>query len=191
MIVSLLDLTKVGICTLLTFSVTFIDETEGLSNNYEPESESDAPFAPSEDRPSVSAGSTSSSHVPRSAGSPSLSSIRLILESDTGQTPKSHGDSSSLGAMNPAIVDTPSHHSNTSKSPIFSHEVFAQLPSPNPSTGKAIAEDETLALTFDEFQNSIALPPPSIYLDTPVWPLTDPSEAVLLRHFVQNLATWV
>lgn len=25
----------------------------------------------------------------------------------------------------------------------------------------------------------------------PIWPLTDPSEALLLRHFVQNLAIWV
>ena len=178
-------------CAPLTYPVTFIDETEGLSNSYESESESDAHFAPSEDRPSVSAGSNSSSHVPRSAGSPSLTSIRLILESDTVETTTSPGNSSSLGAMKPSIVDTPSHHSNSSRSPIFPHEVFAQLPSPNPSTGKAIAEEDTLTLTFDEFQNTIAPPPPSIYLDTPVWPLTDPAEAVLLRHFVQNLATWV
>lgn len=32
---------------------------------------------------------------------------------------------------------------------------------------------------------------PQIYSRTPIWPLTDPSEALLLRHFVQNLATWV
>ncbi|KIN05899.1 hypothetical protein OIDMADRAFT_113285 [Oidiodendron maius Zn] len=32
---------------------------------------------------------------------------------------------------------------------------------------------------------------PAIYSDTPIWPLTDPSEALLLRHFVQNLATWL
>jgi len=31
----------------------------------------------------------------------------------------------------------------------------------------------------------------SIYSDAPIWPLTDPSEALLLRHFVQNLAIWV
>jgi hypothetical protein len=30
-----------------------------------------------------------------------------------------------------------------------------------------------------------------IYLDHPIWPLTDDSEALLLRHYVQNLATWV
>ena len=178
-------------CALLTSPVTFIDETEGLSNSYESGSESDAPFAPSEGRPSVSAGSTSSSHVPRSTGSPSLTSIRLILDSDAVQTPKSQGNSSSLGALNPSVVGTPGHHSNPSKTPIFPHDIFAQLPSPNPSTGKAVAEENALILAFDEFQNTIAPPPPSIYLDTPVWPLTDPSEAVLLRHFVQNLATWV
>lgn len=32
---------------------------------------------------------------------------------------------------------------------------------------------------------------PQIYSSAPVWPLTDPSEALLLRHFVQNLAIWV
>ncbi|PMD35790.1 hypothetical protein L207DRAFT_94577 [Hyaloscypha variabilis F] len=174
-----------------TSDLTFIDETEGLSNSYESGSESDAPFAPSEGRPSVSAGSTSSSHVPRSTGSPSLTSIRLILDSDAVQTPRSQGNSSSLGALNPSVVGTPGHHSNPSKTPIFPHDIFAQLPSPNPSTGKAVAEEDALILAFDEFQNTIAPPPPSIYLDTPVWPLTDPSEAVLLRHFVQNLATWL
>ncbi len=74
---------------------------------------------------------------------------------------------------------------------MFPHDDFAQLPSPDPSTGKAIAEDDSVALAYGPFQNGIDPPPPSIYLDTPVWPLTDPSEAVLLRHFVQNLATWV
>lgn len=32
---------------------------------------------------------------------------------------------------------------------------------------------------------------PQIYSRAPIWPLTDPSEALLLRHFVQNLAIWV
>lgn len=177
--------------TLTPFPVTFVDETEGLSNNYESESESDTPFPPSEGGPSVSAGSTSSSHVSRSAASPSLSSIRLIVDSDTGQTPRSPENATSLGTTNPSTLDTTGQHSMSSKSP-FSHDDFTQLPSPGPSTGKPIAEDDLVGITYDAFQNTIAPPPsPSIYLDTPVWPLTDPSEAVLLRHFVQNLATWV
>lgn len=32
---------------------------------------------------------------------------------------------------------------------------------------------------------------PSIYSEEPIWPLQDPSQALLLRHFVQNLAIWV
>jgi hypothetical protein len=32
---------------------------------------------------------------------------------------------------------------------------------------------------------------PHVYLDEPVWPLTDHSEAVLFRHFIQKLAIWV
>lgn len=37
----------------------------------------------------------------------------------------------------------------------------------------------------------IASTTPQIYSGAPIWPLTDPSEALLLRHFVQNLAIWV
>lgn len=174
-----------------TNDLTFIDETEGLSNSHESGSESDTPFAPSEDRPSTSAGSTSSSHIPRSAVSPSLSSIRLILDSDTGQTPRSPRSFPSLGTMNPSILDKPGVKIISSKPSIFSNDDFVQLPSPDPSTGKAFVEEDSVSLTYEGFQNSIAPPPPSIYLDTPVWPLTDPSEAVLLRHFVQNLAIWL
>jgi hypothetical protein len=173
-------------------SVTFIDETEGLSNSYESGSESDTPFAPSDDRPSISAGSTSSSYVPRSAVSPSLSSIRLIPDSRTGETTRGPENATSFGVMNSSTLDTLGQHSLPSSSPVFSHDGFAQLPSPDPSTGKAMAEEEPVTLTYNAFQTGIdPPPPPSIYLDTPVWPLTDPSEAVLLRHFVQNLATWV
>lgn len=32
---------------------------------------------------------------------------------------------------------------------------------------------------------------PHIYLDKPVWPLKDLSEAMLFRHFVEKLAIWV
>jgi hypothetical protein len=172
--------------------VTFIDETEGLSNSYESGSESDTPFAPSRDRPSISASSTSSSHVPRSALSPSLSSIRLIPDSSAGRTPRSPENAISLGTSNSSTLDSLVQHNLLSKSPIFSHDDFAQLPSPDPSTGKPIAEEDSVALSYNPFPSSIApAPPPSIYLESPVWPLTDPSEAVLLRHFVQNLATWV
>jgi hypothetical protein len=173
--------------------VTFVDETEGLSNSYESESESDTPFEPSEDRPSISAGSTSSNHVPRSAVSPSLSSsVQLIQGSDAAQTPRSPENSTLVGIIIPPHFDKPRKSNMSSKSPIFSHDDFVQLPSPNPSTGKAFVEEDSVVLTYETFQSSIAPPPtPSIYLDTPVWPLSDPSEAVLLRHFVQNLAIWV
>jgi hypothetical protein len=117
----------------------------------------------------------------------------LIRDSRSGQIPRSPENITSLGATNSSTLDTLGQHSLSSSSPVFSHDGFAQLPSPDPSTGKAIAEEEPVALAYDAFPASIAppLPPPSIYLNTPVWPLTDPSEAVLLRHFVQNLATWV
>ena len=176
---------------LITSIVTFIDETEGLSNSYESGSESETPFAPSEDRPSVSADSTASSQVDRSAVSPSLSSIRLIPDSVIRRTPRSAENALPLGSL-ASTIDILGQHNLSSKSPVFPHNDFEQLPSPDPSTGKAIAEEDSVALAYDPFQTGIEPPPPpSIYLDTPVWPLTDPSEAVLLRHFVQNLATWV
>lgn len=45
--------------------------------------------------------------------------------------------------------------------------------------------------THSTHQHSHSPPLPPIYSSTPIWPLTDPSEAFLLRHFVQNLAIWV
>lgn len=174
-----------------TKDLTFIDETEGLSNSHESGSESDTPIAPSEDRPSVSADSTASSQVYRSAVSPSLSSIRLIPDSITSRTTRSPENALPLESL-ASTIDILGQHNLSSKSPVFPHNEFEQLPSPDPSTGKAIAEEDSVALAYDPFQTGIEPPPPpSIYLDTPVWPLTDPSEAVLLRHFVQNLATWL
>lgn len=52
------------------------------------------------------------------------------------------------------------------------------------STKKDI-QDKRIA-TFQNLNGLLA-----IYSHSPIWPLTDPSEALLLRHFVQNLAIWL
>jgi hypothetical protein len=174
--------------------VTFVDETEGLSNSYESGSESDTPFPPSEDRPNGSPRSSSPSLLSRSVVSPSLGSVSMIPGSDTGHTPSTPENSTLVGNTDSSTLDE--QQSITTKPPIFPHNDYAQLPSPNPSTGKALTEEDPVALTYVNspygFQSSVTSPAlPSIYLDAPVWPLTDPSEAVLLRHFVQNLAIWV
>jgi hypothetical protein len=64
------------------------------------------------------------------------------------------------------------------------------------STAKAFAEEDGPSISLypetpSTFQDSSPSTFPSIYLDEPVWPLTDPAEANLLRHFVQNLAIWL
>jgi hypothetical protein len=76
----------------------------------------------------------------------------------------------------------------SSNQPILSYDDFSQLQARRQTTGKALAYAEgNIGVQSSVAQQSL----PSIYLSAPVWPLTDPSEALLLRHFVQNLATWV
>jgi hypothetical protein len=152
--------------------VTFVDETEGLFNNYESGSESDTPFPPPEDRPNGSDRSPSPSVLSRSVVSPSLGSVSVIPGSDTGQTPRTPENSALLGNTDSSTHDE--SHSVPAKPPIFRHDDYAQLPSPNPSTGKALAEEDPVALTYVEgpygFQSGVAPQPPmpSIYLDAPV-----------------------
>jgi hypothetical protein len=40
-------------------------------------------------------------------------------------------------------------------------------------------------------QRSSMLHTSPTYLERPIWPLKDPSEALLFRHYVENLAIWV
>ena len=70
-----------------------------------------------------------------------------------------------------------------------------QLPSPAPSTQhdrRSTRAPSIYSASIFSYDGVLEKnPSPNIYLDKPVWPLKDPEEALLLRHFVQKLAIWV
>jgi hypothetical protein len=180
---------------MMTSLVTFIDENEGLSNSFDSGSESDVPFPPSEDRPSDSPKSSSPSLLSRNTLSPSLGSTGIIPDSDSRSIPRTPKNDISFGDTDSSAHGELGQENIAPKPAMFSHHDFAQL-SPSDPTAKALPEEDSIVLSYAKYHHGFQIsvvpqPLPSIYLDTPVWPLTDPSEAVLLRHFVQNLATWV
>jgi hypothetical protein len=82
--------------------------------------------------------------------------------------------------------------SNTSN---LSHEA-QPLFSSNPLTIEGLLNKSGTDVSYQNFaesypHNGESPPLPPIYSEKPVWPLTNPEEARLLRHFVQNLAIWV
>lgn len=165
--------------------VTFVDETQELVNNYEDESDIenvDVGIAGVVESPhSTSATQVSQSESPH----PSWTLVR---------TPRPLSVSSLVHAESPFIGPL-SEHVSLPKLPPLPRDL-TQLPSPSsfnvrrqidgeiPSTGEFVEVNTSFSN-----QRSPSLPP--IYTNKPVWPLTDPAEALLLRHYVQNLAIWV
>jgi hypothetical protein len=73
-------------------------------------------------------------------------------------------------------------------------EPLPLIASANPLTIEGILNKgatETLREVPQIYGHGEGSPIPPIYSDRPVWPLADPAEAKLLRHFVQKLAIWV
>ncbi|KAK3937455.1 hypothetical protein QBC46DRAFT_392691 [Diplogelasinospora grovesii] len=70
------------------------------------------------------------------------------------------------------------------------HEDASQKHGPQDTASNAL---ENRASRQDSEQQNVGLCllTPRIYLDEPVWPLSNPAEAVLFRHFVQKLAIWL
>jgi hypothetical protein len=171
--------------------VTFVNETDATVNSYEDDSESEAPNQASENGPT---------------GSPCSSSTQL-LQSESPRSPIRHRPSwtlentprpisvSSLEQADSAFIGPMPQPSILPTLPSSTQD-FIQLPSPSsPSYGR-VSENDIASLsrqpTQPTFENILqSAPLPSIYLETPVWPLKDPAEALLLRHYVQNLAIWV
>lgn len=107
---------------------------------------------------------------------------RKITRSETAETPRT-------------VIST-DHTSSPTYGPLEQYERPLKRPrSANDASGHLLNEIDTPSRYAEEdnsYRSNIApVSLPSIYLETPVWPLTDPAEAILLRHFVQNLAIWV
>jgi hypothetical protein len=119
-----------------------------------------------------------------------LGSTRITPDPGNGNFPKTAEDALSGEVTASSTHDELGQQKISSEQTKLSYNTLARMQALYQTTGKA------MALTYAEdhpgFRSSLAQDSlPSIYLSTPVWPLTDPSEAALLRHFVQNLAIWV
>lgn len=162
--------------------MTFSDETPRLVGNHDDmESESESSDSEMESRHS------SLSIASRSRGAASQIPSRRSLRSEIPQAPLKSSLIRAKGAR---------RHSNLPSMPGVAHFNFAQPTSPNATLSKDRFDSSfNPGISFLEADNAlesvVLSQPPSIYLEAPIWPLTDPSEALLLRHYVQNLATWV
>ncbi len=174
--------------------VTFIDETESLANNHDYDSESDNGDPFPEPGPEDTPISTSTSQFTHDETS----------HSPFGNQQNQKSDASGAGLPrtvlswdhpSPPILE-PHHQVSLPRLPGLPHHDFLRLPSSVPSGPSSLLNNDTSSHNLTADRNSFRENPtpislPSIYLSKPVWPLTDPSEARLLRHFVQNLAIWV
>lgn len=103
---------------------------------------------------------------------------------------------SSFGQLGSPVSTFSERHTNPD-SPVFSHDDSPQVSLPDLPLAKGQGDNDGATVsTYSESTHMLpdredASPLSPIYLELPVWPLTDPSEALLLRHFVQNLAIWV
>jgi hypothetical protein len=176
--------------------VTFIDETEGVVDNFDDYGTDSEGQSPPKARRTESSLTIDAVIHPENESPVSHSPSHMHLAS--GIIPRSAPNPSRIGATSP-VRALPQHGIPTSRSQGLAQTVIQygpHLPSPDLSTTKAFAEEDAPSIslypeTSSTFQDSSPSTFPSIYLDEPVWPLTDPAEANLLRHFVQNLAIWV
>jgi hypothetical protein len=176
--------------------VTFVDETQGVVDNFDDYGTDSEGQSPPKARRAESSLTIDAVIHPENESPVSHSPSHMHLTS--GRIPQSRPDSSLVRAASP-VRSLPQHGMPTSRSQGLAQTAIQygpHLPSPDLSTTKVFAEQDVRSISLypetpSTFQDSSPSTFPSIYLDEPVWPLTDPAEANLLRHFVQNLAIWV
>lgn len=159
--------------------MTFLDETDEVASTYDGDSDAIIPrFEDQANDQSVLSDSASQGESPvhstnqsSGTGSSALSTSSSHLKSsmDLVNFPQRPDPLS----LNPSM---PSYHH-----PLTIEELIDQR-----ATGSAHQHGHQM---YGHDHNASTIP--QIYSRTPIWPLTDPSEALLLRHFVQNLAIWV
>jgi len=173
--------------------VTFVDETQCIFDNDDPDSDSENELPRSENKANETASSKLRGTFPRTENSSAVSHYNKITRSDPASTPRTLVPLENISES--PLQGLLEEHGTASEVPRLSQVEYTHLPSPNPSTTKGILNSEAVIESpHTNDQPKFQVDPnllPSIYLDTPVWPLTDPAEALLLRHFVQNLAIWV
>jgi hypothetical protein len=160
--------------------VTFVDETSDIANNYDGDSpviitlqfeDRNTDQSVSSDTPSQFEPGPRAHSIETGSASFSSSSSRTISSTKAINFPQS---------LYPSVPTQPlpSYHQ-----PLSIDELIDQR-----TTRSAYRHGHQ---TYSQGHSNSNLTIPPVYSDTSIWPLTDPSEALLLRHFVQNLATWV
>jgi hypothetical protein len=168
-----------------------VDETKGLSSNSDYDSEYATP--PPETRSTAVVSSISTSRM--GTRSRPVTSI----DDGIGQDRMDHDHSPTV---NRTLKSPLSYSLREQRTLSNTPELFLE-PAPAESSTNPLSIEGLLNMTgaesadtFDQnisglFESEETSPSLSIYSAKPVWPLTDPAEARLLRHFVQNLAIWV
>lgn len=198
--------------------MTFLDETEEVVGNYDDESDAehafhsseptltDSPFPPPINKlPQID---SPSKHSQGSLTLPPIQSITSFTPPtslNNQQSPSINQlspQSSSAGHQSPSMDQQPWQSPQSEQQRILSKFVelsqgSSQFASPESLTATPASENVGIPTT-SAHQNPSRTSRgnsgsnfPSIYLDEPVWPLSNPEEAILLRHFVQKLAIWV
>jgi hypothetical protein len=174
-----------------------VDDTKGLASNSDYESFSEYATPPPETR---STDPTSFFSTPADDVQTVADSKHTPIQPVTNVAAHAIGERGHSPSVIPPLTNSFDHGvwekqavSNTSD---LSHEALHLLSSSNPLTidgilNKSVSESTHREINQSDTHREESTPIPPIYSDRPVWPLTDPAEALLLRHFVQNLAIWV
>lgn len=171
--------------------MTFVDETKGLSTNSDYESEYATP--PPEARLTDMTSDFSTPTTDMFAESEHTPTFPLNIA--PGHRKLEHSQSPNvLPSLNSPLNHRLWEQPSVSQTP--EHVPLPFGPSANPLTiegilnkGATESSHQEPPLLYDHVEESPRIPP--IYSEHPIWPLADPAEAELLRHFVQKLAIWV
>jgi hypothetical protein len=177
--------------------VTFVDETKGISCNPDYESYSEYATPPPETRSSdaISTFSTPATDIFAESQHPSIfTGSRVTAHGLLGHRESPTAVQSLTSPLPHKHWEQPLEQRTVSNPP--GHDSLPFPSSPNPLTIEGILNkggiEPVHPIAPQAYELSTESPPiPPIYSDKPAWPLADPAEAKLLRHFIQNLAIWV
>jgi len=197
-------------------AVSFVDETEQIANGYGDEDEELEDYEEMPQSMTKSQATVTPTDQRIVFGSPFAEDNTLITpQTDLASpadfpvvSPPEYGSRSSI-ILPPLHSLTPFVPYNSSSAPtsdpfnrlnntpsLFNLTDASGIPAIAASSDRSQEEKEDRGLSIYDIaslQTSFdnGLPTPTIYLEKAVWPLKDPREALLLRHFVRKLAIWV
>jgi hypothetical protein len=181
----------------LTSVVTFVDETKVLTSSSDYESISDYATTPPEIRSTLvtSGFSTPTADREMEKEPEQTPAFLMIREINCSASEKISSTDRHLSLASPSS-DRFWEGRPFSNGSELSQQHVVSLSSTNTLTiegilNKSAADpsDSHVHQSYSQIDGPTCMPP--IYSDRPIWPLKDRAEALLLRHFVQNLAIWV